>query len=411
MRAEQRFWGGNLGALESPLHCPTTGRIIGHSFFEEYSFSAMAYDEALVGTRQAPAIMGAAWEVARSAGMWWPFEHAAIMTDRPSEIRLNAEHLLERGDGPAVVYRDGRRVYAWNGKAVPEKWILEPEKVPPRDLKGFDPTFRKFVDAKVGKPGAKAKQPKRVSILETVLPTDANARLEVLRAHAGGKLPLLERYRTGEHDAVWTELVALGVDVRSDERTADAFAVAYETMARVEANVRMLVQRLAGIGYRFVAKHAHVPPKASVAKEIVAFERQHGPLPVALRAFYEVVGEVNLMGRHPAIDPPGNRTAPDPLVVYGFDDGLVELDDDGERPSAITIGPDDLHKANTSGGDPYEIAIPNPGADGELLNERHGLLFVDYLRLAFRFGGFPGYDGVDDAPPSLNELTRGLQVF
>ena len=74
--------------------------------------------------------------------------------------------------------------------------------------------------------------------------------------------------------------------------------------------------------------------------------------------------------------------------------------------------PDDLHKADTSGGDPYEIAVPDPRADAELLNERHGLFFVDYLRLCFRFGGFPGYEGFDRGVPSeIESLRGGLLTF
>jgi len=70
-----------------------------------------------------------------------------------------------------------------------------------------------------------------------------------------------------------------------------------------------------------------------------------------------------------------------------------------------------LHKANTSGGAPYEMAIPDPRADGELLNERHHLFFVDYLRVAFRFGGFPGYDGAAEVPQQISALQAGLLEF
>jgi hypothetical protein len=71
-----------------------------------------------------------------------------------------------------------------------------------------------------------------------------------------------------------------------------------------------------------------------------------------------------------------------------------------------------LHKSNTSGGDPYQIAVPDLSADATLLNERHELRFVEYLRLVFRFGGFPGYDGVDSAvPPELTHLCDGLIRF
>src|SRR4051812_40960020 len=289
--------------------------------------------------------MAAAWEVARSSGMWWPFENVAILSDRPSDIHVNERKLLQRGDGPAATYRDGWLVYAWNGKAVPEKWILQPEAVPPRDLKGFDPTFRAYVQSRVGKPAAKTKRAKPGSILEAVLAADHAARLEQLRAHAGGSLPFLDRYLAGEHTQVWAGLVALGADVRADPHAADALAVAYETMRRVDANVRTLVQRLTAMQYTFTpdptshrasapppegvtridlggllnmmlkardmlsaqtkatpqssrdaAARAHVPPTPNVRKDIADFEKQFGAMPLSLRAFYEVVGEVNLIG-------------------------------------------------------------------------------------------------------------------
>jgi hypothetical protein len=421
-RAEMYFWGSNRGALRSALHCPATDQLIGSSFAEDYSFSTMADDEHRVGDRVAPAIMAAAWDVARSSGMWWPFEHVAVMSERPAEIHVNDKYLLHRADGPAVVYRDGWNVYAWNGKAVPERWIMQPESVPPREYKGFDPTFARHVKSKVAPAPTAKKRAKPASILETALPADATLRLERLRAHAGGKLPLYERYQGGAHRDVWRELVSLGARVREDPYAADALAVAHETMGRVQKNVRMLVERLTALSYRFGTPggrdrttHAHTPPPPDIHKQIVSFERAYGILPLSLRAFYEVVGEVNLNGSHPTLAPADGPVAPDPLVVYALDEGAVEYeaDDDDEegRPAAITIAPDDLHKANTSGGAPYEMAIPDLRADAELLNERHQLFFVDYLRLCFRFGGFPGYDGAAKVPEEIGALTAGLVDF
>jgi hypothetical protein len=44
-----------------------------------------------------------------------------------------------------------------------------------------------------------------------------------------------------------------------------------------------------------------------------------------------------------------------------------------------------------------------------MLNERHGVFVVEYLRLAFRFGGFRGYEGYDpDVPNEIGELIEGL---
>jgi hypothetical protein len=296
---------------------------------------------------------------------------------------------------------------------------MQPETVPPRDYKGFDPTFGKYVASRVGSPAATKKRAKPASILKSALPSDPVARLEQLRTHTGGKLPRFERYKAGEHREVWAELVALGAAVREDPIAADALAVAYETMQRVEANVRTLVQRLTAMRYVFTSENdprgsiarPHVAPDASVRKAIAIFEKEAGALSLSLRAFYEVVGEVNLIGSHEVIDPKGNTVAIDPLVVYGFNEGLAEYDDDDDTPSGITIAPDDLHKANVSGGDPYEMSIPDLRADGELLNERHNLFFVEYLRLCFRYGGFPGYEGRDGVPSVLATLSAELIAF
>jgi hypothetical protein len=286
---------------------------------------------------------------------------------------------------------------------------MQPDSVPAREYKGFDPTYGKYAESRA-KPGGKATSTKKSgSVLTALLPTDHTERLEQIRLLAGGKLPLLDRYRAGEHRGVWKELVALGAAVREDPAAADALAVAYETMHRVARNVRTLAEGLGTMGYRFAAK-SHTAP--ATAKQVRAFEKEFGTLPLSLRAFHEVVGEVNFMGSHPRIDPRGNPVAPDPLVVYALQEGIVEFDDDdGERPSAIAIAPDDLHKANISGGDAYEMAIPDLRADGELLNERHDLFFVDYLRLAVRFGGFPGYEGRSTIPGELERLSAGLIEF
>ena len=57
------------------------------------------------------------------------------------------------------------------------------------------------------------------------------------------------------------------------------------------------------------------------------------------------------------------------------------------------------------------MAVPDLRADGELLNERHELFFVDYLRLCFRFGGFPGYEGQANVPSELSTLGADLLAF
>jgi hypothetical protein len=125
------------------------------------------------------------------------------------------------------------------------------------------------------------------------------------------------------------------------------------------------------------------------------------------------VGSVDLTGYHVQLTPPSlGYFLPDPLVVFPLDQMLLEHDTAAEaRSGRICIAPDAYHKAEFSGGAPYEMALPDARADAELLNERHGLFFVDYLRLAFRWGGFPGYDGVEYRYGVIEVLRGDLLPF
>src|SRR4051812_6140238 len=138
----------------------------------------------------------------------------------------------------------------------------------------------------------------------------------------------LDRYRDGEHEAVWAELVALGKRVRRGPVLDDACAVARETMIRARRNIETLVRRLDEIGYQFRASRTEeyvaptainpftkqplpgprepvrkamvfCPPRPEAVGQIAELERLVGVLPLSVRAWYEVVGEVDLTGSHP----------------------------------------------------------------------------------------------------------------
>jgi hypothetical protein len=439
-----------------------------------YNFLWMAMDEEKTQGSSPPPFLESAWRVARSAGPWWAFSGLALLSERPSELHRNAAGQPSRGDGPAILYQSGWSVYAWNGGSMPEKWILHPESIPPAQLKQADKSFRDYLATRIAPTSQPAqKAAKRSKILQTDLPADA-LRLEKLRKHAEGRLPLYDRYMAGELRPVWQELQMLREAVRTDPFAADALAVAYETMRRVEANVRTVAKRLSDLGYRFRTEasawqerdsainfalgfdprpselgmqsphvqrltemigqmreklasqreavrklprddnpRAHIPPPGNTAKLLAKLEKKAGTIPLSLRVFYEVVGAVDLLGSHPSINPPKGTICPDPLVVFPLEDvlaGAEEMSEEGDDDIRLQLAPDDIHKAGESGGEPYEIAIPDVRMDGEFLNERHGLFFVDYLRLAFRFGGFPGYEGYDP-PPEVGQLSRGLIEF
>lgn len=132
----------------------------------------------------------------------------------------------------------------------------------------------------------------------------------------------LERYRKGEHEQVWAEMMVAGEHIRREPLYSDALAVARETMSRARENIALLRTRLERIGYRFAYPDEAVrPPRSDVQRCIEELERRVGPMPLALRAWYEIVGSVNFIGYHPKWN---NTAYSDPLVVDPIDMALEE---------------------------------------------------------------------------------------
>jgi hypothetical protein len=141
-----------------------------------------------------------------------------------------------------------------------------------------------------------------------------------------------------------------------------------------------------------------------------------GEMPMSLRIWYSSVGGVNLVGRHPELAPPGVEC--DPLFVAPLTavvDACEAWQEDHagaqERPPfRMPISPPRSVKAgNRAEGDDYVVTLPNASLDAAVENEVHGLNFVDYLRLAFEWAGFPGYADIPDkAPPLLSRLKESL---
>jgi len=165
------------------------------------------------------------------------------------------------------------------------------------------------------------------------------------------------------------------------------------------------------------AHEPHVPPAVNVRDQVAELERLvGGPIPLSLRAFFELVGEVNFNGDHPTLAPRESDFTPDPLMVCNVEDALAMVDSyerDEDEPAAIEFAPDALHKANVSGGGPYSIAVPQAAADGHVDDEPNDVTFVEYLRIAILgWGGLPGWKDANIAPPSeIERLSENLVQF
>jgi hypothetical protein len=226
----------------------------------------------------------------------------------------------------------------------------------------------------------------------------------------------VERYLHGEVEQVWRELQSLEASIRNEPYYSQAQEVATETMRRVRRNCERIISRLRTLGYVFGTfpdgtrrSYRGVPltlPSDSMRADRDELESEAGSLPLSLTAFWQEVGAVDLVGMHPAW-PDGL----DPLVVDPPEGALSGLYEE-EEGFFVGLAPDDLHKDNTSGGDPYGLLLPNPSADFLFMYERHDLLFVPYLRLAIlRWGGFPGLEGRGIQFEPLESLTAELEIF
>jgi hypothetical protein len=219
-----------------------------------------------------------------------------------------------------------------------------------------------------------------------------------------------DRYQGGEHEAVWTDLQALGKEVHNEPIYSDALAVARETMSRARTNIETLIARLDQIGYRFetardtpaavvqqmvevqraMAQHleAQYPvlladfsrgkrleefvsafdkrlAPASTLDERSVYSRARewsanrisrlenyllGPLPVSLKAWFECVEHVSFIGSHPVLNPVRLEHSAVPMTTPASQSALPD-------PLAIMGLPDEVDYESWESAEGYPIAV------------------------------------------------------
>jgi len=236
---------------------------------------------------------------------------------------------------------------------------------------------------------------------------------------------LLSRYRDGDREAVWRNLVALGADVRKKRYSSTARAVARETMRRAGHNVKLIVDRLQELDYEFLCDLEDVARPSTPEERYVLAAAERGGLwvPLSLRAWVEEVGWVMLAGSHDALCPVDNKDGEPGIYCDPLQFTLHELSGvcerwDGEgaddaEPISWAISFDAADKAGLAldweASGSYGVQLPNAAADAVLEGESHGITFVEYLRLSFQWGGFPGWANYEDRPEKeLAYLREGL---
>jgi len=224
----------------------------------------------------------------------------------------------------------------------------------------------------------------------------------------------------------WASFVAREHELNDPSFRAESLEAARAVMRQARDNVKLIVDRLYARNYQFeLPDYAYRPPPVGVETWGDELAGRGIHLPIAFQAWVEIVGTICLMGADPAWPQSGHSRSgsrevwhTDPLVVFAdleyvlseYKGWQFRRDSFADaRPFAIPFSPDDIHKAGFSGGAPYSLRADFPTVDSLVLNERHGFSFTAYLRHAFTWGGFPGFEVIDDRPAEfLQSMLQGL---
>jgi hypothetical protein len=255
----------------------------------------------------------------------------------------------------------------------------------------------------------------------------------------------LEQYRSAGRfgDFVWSALYSEGALEEGTALWEDAYAVAREAMERARQNIEVIVEFLRRENYIFFGMppsedgSAGEPwqlPGPETPEHLQRLDALAGPLPLSLRAWWEIVGTVSLQGVFE--DGLGEGHDPtawpqpmcDPLMVDPLGYVLQQLDEGAdvsrEGGFLVDLSPDIYHKANQSGGAPYAVCLPDRRIDTPLLNVLLLLpvpaeaqrpyvevetkeTFGQYIRRSFQWAGFPGFAFLPD--PQMERLRPLLE--
>lgn len=270
-----------------------------------------------------------------------------------------------------------------------------------------------------------------------------------------------ERYLAGDMEAVWSEMHRLDLrEPTAEETLNDVTECVRLAMRRIRSNIECLIRALDELGYKFwFPNRVHVPPSSTDLESLRQLEETCGPLPLTLRIFYEEVGSVDLRQSQEQLikwqDPNRERASmlellgeEDPLVVFPVSELADEVrnelprlsrnffDPPGSSRLYCCLAPDEFHKANYSGGENYNVYLPEPSVDFLLVgawldspeesasNESQypvsrdygpSEFFMSHLRKCLQGAGFRGRADVDNfserEPPKwepLAEIARDL---
>ena len=229
------------------------------------------------------------------------------------------------------------------------------------------------------------------------------------------------RYIAGEEISVWRDIYSLKEISAIDDNWQDLLKVLQETFERVKYNIDFIFVKLKECKcYSFKESN---PIKSDYVKSNYYFNilknkvNEFGYMPFTLDFFYRNIESINFLH---SLERHSLFKYADPLFIDSAEHLLDNMDDgsweelmyenkDNKMPVYVEFSPDYYHKDNVSGGLPYGIEItPTQQVDSYVVNTPYGnIYFVEYLRLCFKYGGFPN---ISDKNDNYIEFVENLRL-
>ncbi|MFK7983262.1 MAG: hypothetical protein AB8G86_24995 [Saprospiraceae bacterium] len=240
---------------------------------------------------------------------------------------------------------------------------------------------------------------------------------------------LNQLYKTQSGEEFWRFLGEWKYTSFSKQQKKEIDSILEDLMEKVKVNFDLIYERLKSLNYNFYnSKEARVLPTDDIEKRmnlLSKYVEKGGLIPLSLKKFYLIVGGVDFMKKYNCINsyPIYNeKFIPDPVVIPYLNDDFLDYiksqyseEHWGDKEAleyvyerGIPLAPDDLHKDNISGGEPYCIKLSKhttidnffPWGFTEMEQdyqsnnlfgfEPNNQTFIEYLRYVFKWGGFSG---------------------
>lgn len=216
---------------------------------------------------------------------------------------------------------------------------------------------------------------------------------------------------------VWLEIIKKSENNNEDVNTEK---VLDSLMLKVKLNIETLKEKLPKLGYNFNQDKITGEPEYHLLNKLKSELKEYGSLPLSFIKFFELVGFVDFRGSFPVWKDNENIPHLDPLVIHPINEILEYLKWQKEEPSSVFrdeenkvylwFSPDQFMKDKVSGGIGYGIYLHSKQKiDAELANFGYKINFVDYLRICFRWAGFPNLEWFKDEP-KVNEHPLFKQI-